>query len=361
MSQPEATTKRRRIRGPALVGVLSLIIGFLALGKALGDAGGDITILMAFGEDATTITAHAEEVLDREVYLRGAQGHDGKYFFLQALDPLYLNPEEHARFLDRPTYRGQRMLYPLLAGLGGIVPDPLVPWTMVLVNLLALAAGGWATARLAQRFGGNPLWGLAFPLNVGLLSELAISGAGIIAFAAAIMAFDALEAEEFRRGAVWLTVSVLAREAMLLAALGTFLLARRRTGRWQWKLLAWPAVAAGAWAGYLRLRLDAGSGVDEVQELGIPFGGIVDAFPRWLDQPFDLLVALTLFALLATFTVRTIRDPSYLGWGSAGFVVLAILFTRQVWLRYFDISRAIAPVITAFVVVTFAGHRVQDD
>ena len=37
-----------------------------------------------------------------------------------------------------------------------------------------------------------------------------------------------------------------------------------------------------------------------------------------------------------------------------GFVALGVVFTRQVWQSYFDITRAVAPAITAFVLMMFA-------
>jgi hypothetical protein len=38
---------------------------------------------------------------------------------------------------------------------------------------------------------------------------------------------------------------------------------------------------------------------------------------------------------------------------------MAPLLTRQVWLNYFDITRAIAPVFTIFVLVLFAKEPVE--
>ena len=179
--------------------VASLTIGILLLVRPLASSGFEITQFTAFGEDAVEITEYAEGLLGRQVQVRAAQGHDGKYFFLQSLDPLYLQPAEHSVFLDRPVYRGQRMLYPLLAGLGGLLPAKALPWSLVLVNILSLGFGGLGTARLAQRYGGSQWWGLAFPLNLGMLAEFAISGAGIVAFTAAIWAVLALD--EDRPGA----------------------------------------------------------------------------------------------------------------------------------------------------------------
>ena len=76
------------------------------------------------------------------------------------MDPLFLNPDDHARFLDRPTYRSQRMLYPTLAGLARPLSGPDgVAWALAGLNVLAFGVGAGAnggrcaTARSARRVG----------------------------------------------------------------------------------------------------------------------------------------------------------------------------------------------------------------
>ena len=83
--------------------------------------------------------------------------------------------------------------------------------------------------------------------------------------------------------------------------------------------------------------------------------GIAGAVPFWRESRFDLLVGLLVIGLLVVFGLRVLRSDSYLAWGSAGFIVLAVVLTRQVWIASFDITRAVAPVLTAFVIVTFAS------
>ena len=348
-------------RAEIRVGLVGLAIATAIVAGLLVAHGGDITALVAFGEASPEITAHAEDVLDRSVATRVDLGHDGRFFFLQSLDPLYLEPEEHAALLDRPVYRGQRMLYPMLAGAGGVAPAALVPWTMVLVNLAALAFGTLGTAALARRLGGSEWWGLAFVLNLGMIFEFDIGGAGIVAFAAAIWGTLALENGRVRAAAAWFVAAVLAREVMLLYVGGVCLLRLVSTRRIPWLLGGLPALAVGVWAVYLRLRLDEGSGADEVQEIGLPFAGMWDAVPDWVEQPFHLVVIGALIAMMVVLVLRAARYPCYLGGGSVGFVVLGTLLTRQVWWRFFDISRALAPIITAYVIVSFVVARRRGD
>jgi hypothetical protein len=351
------TVPRPKPVADLLLIVAALLVGIVVIGGSLIANDGDITGLIKFGaeDEALEITRHVEELVGREIATVPPLGHDGKFFFLQALDPLYLSPGEHAVLLDRPVYRGQRMLFPLISGAGGLMPAGWLSWSIAFTNLAAIALGTVGTARLARRAGANEWWGLAFALNIGVIFEFDISGAGILAFAAAIWGTLALEEGRDRSAARWFTVAVLSREVMFLYLAGALLLRLSRTRRIPWVIGIPPTIAAGCWAVYLRLRLDAGSGVDQVQEFGGPFVGMAQAFGNWVDNPIDLAVIVALLAIVPLLAVRAIRQPTYLGWGALGFVVLAVFFSRQVWWRFFDISRAISPVITAYLLATFAS------
>lgn len=340
------------------VGLIAIgFVSFLAV-RSLSQVDWDPTLYTAFGEDATPTRDYAEDRLG-DVYLRAAQGHDGKFFFVQANDPWIVNPDENAQVLDRPLYRSQRMLYPVLAGGFGIFSPETIVWTMIVVNILAFGFGSFATAELARTMNMSPWWGLAFTLNIGLVSELNIDGAGIVAAAAA---FGAIAL--FQRDKPWwaiglLVAAVLSREAMLIVAAGSAF--------WMWRykrdrrlaLLSFgvPVAAVGLWALYLRWRIGWEAGVSEVQEIGIPFVGFGEALSGWLDAPsLDLAVGLVIMALFVAFTLRVIASRRLVGWAFVGFVLLGIVFTKQVWSSYFDISRAVAPVITAYVLLLFAGR-----
>ena len=340
------------MRSLRLVAV-SLIVGLLIATISLARGDGDPAALVKFGEERVARTAHAEAEMGREVVTLSDLGHDGQFFFIQALDPLHLDPGTHAALLDRPIYRSQRMLYPLIAGVGGVVPAVALPWTMLFTNLAALALGTLGTAALARRAGASEWWGLAFTLNIGMMFEFDISGAGILAFAAAIWGVVMLEDERTRAAAGWFTVAVLAREVMFLFLAGVCVIRWVRSGRIPWVLGLAPTLAAGGWALYLRLRLSDHTDVDQVEEFGAPLRGFGQALRHWLDSPTDLVIMGTVVAIVPLFVVRAIRRPTYLGWGAIGFVLLAVFLSRQVWWRFFDITRAMAPILTAFVFQAF--------
>ncbi len=346
-----------------LVVAVALLVGLLLFASSLFGFDGDLTAMLKFGSDdpAAALTAHVEAVLDRSVATTGKQGHDGRFFFLQALDPLYLSPDEHAVYLDRPRYRAQRMLYPLVAGVGGLVSPEAVLWSMAFINVAALALGTLGTARLAQRLGGSAWLGLAFTLNPGIIFEFDISGAGIVAFACAVWGTLAIIDARTRSAIVWFVAAVLAREVMLLYLAGVCCHRLFVTRRIPWALGAIPALSVFAWMGYVRLRLNSTREVTEIQEFGPPFGGMLDAFDNWLNDPIDLAIIVGLIAMMPLLVLRAVQRPNPLAWGALGFVPLAILMTSQVWFDLFDISRAITPIMTAYVLTAFTAPRRRRD
>lgn len=336
---------------PWIVGLVGLLLAAGFVGRVVGDADGDPTILMAFGEKDYSTREYAENRLG-DVFLRPDLGHDGRFFFVQANDPWVVDPAENIEVVDRPLYRSQRMLYPVLAGGAGAFTPETIVLTMTLVNVLAVGLGTWAVSAAAIRMGGSALWGLAFVLNVGFLSEMSIGGAGVVAGAAAFAAVAAY----LHRKVAWmialLTMAVLAREAMLLASLGTaFFLWRHGEKRSAVLSVAIPSAAALVWALYLRLQIGGGLGDDQIQEIGLPLQGLIEAFGTWTQEPLDLIVGAGMVLLMILFVRRALKTDHIAGWISVGFVLLAALFTEQVWRNYFDITRAIAPVITSFALL----------
>lgn len=337
----------------ASVGVLAVVLMAMVSARVLVEADWNATRMVAFGVEATPTREYAEERLG-DVYLREARGHDGKFFFVQANDPWLLEPETHAAVLDRPLYRSQRMLYPMLAGGGGLFGPETIVWAMLAINVLAMGIGSYVVGRMAVEMGESAWWGLAFALNLGFISELGVGGAGVVSAAAAFAGILFLSRGEGGRAALSLALAALAREAMLIAAAGSAL--------WLWRhdrrsdaagVLGGPIMAVSAWALYLRFRLGFEAGVSQVEEVGVPLRGFLEAFGSWVEHPVDLMVGVATMLLFALYTRRALRSDSLVGYAFGGFVLLGIVFTEQVWHSYFDITRAVAPLITAFVLMIF--------
>jgi hypothetical protein len=251
------------------------------------------------------------------------------------------------------------MFYPLLAsGLGTLGPEAVV-WGMLTVNLIAMVLGSLAVASIAASMGMSPWWGLAFALNIGFVSELNIGGAGIVAAAAGFGAVALTLRRRFGWAVALLVVAALSREVSLIVAAGTawWLWHREAEKRAAVLAISVPFAFVGLWAIYLRLSIGSAAGGSDIKEIGLPFAGAWAALDSWVEDPIDLVVGLALILLMILFSLRVFRQDHLVGWAFIGFVFLAVLLTEPVWHSYFDISRAIAPVLTAYALLLASKGR----
>lgn len=331
----------------SLFGVGAFVVGSLAI------ADWDPTILVAVGEYSGPTREFAEEHLG-EIYLTPQLGHDGKFFFVQANDPWVLDPETNALVLDRPLYRSQRMFYPVLAGGAGLFTPQQIVWAMVAVNIVAMGLGTLATSAVAAKMGLSVFWGLAFAFNLGFLMEVSIGGAGVVAGALAFGAAALIQRGRLSWAVALLVLAVLAREAMVLTAIGCAYWLWTRKGDRKHAVLAvsLPMGAAALWAIYLRMRIVWESGAGQIQEIGVPFGGFIEAVGSWVaGDLLSLATGFVILLILLAFVVRALRSPELVGWAFLLFALLGMMFTEQVWRSYFDIARAVAPALTAYVLL----------
>jgi hypothetical protein len=339
---------------PYVVGLIGLALGAYVCLSLLGGNDWNPSVFVKFPGVDEELMAYANDNLE-EVVPAPRQGHDGKFFFIQAMDPFFSSPEEHAVHLDRPAYRAQRMLYPTIAGGFGLLPGDVVAWSMVVVNLLGLGVGTWITAKLAIELGLSAWYGLAFALNPGVLVSSFMDTGEIFAMAFFVAAAWALVRKRYLGTGILLGLSVLSRETMILAAIGAVVYAWREERKAPWAL-AVPFVAVAGWWAYVRIRLGfLESGLQDTQAVGVPFKGFLDAMQVWLGEPgreADMLVGILLMVASLLVAWRASRDRTVLGYMAAGFVVIALTMVEGVWLKYFDSTRALVPVITAYVLTT---------
>jgi hypothetical protein len=344
-------------RSELLVSIVALVIASLFVLGHLVQNDMNPTIFLAVGEDAGEIRTYAEQQLG-DLILRPQLGHDGRFFFVQANDPWIRDPANHAEILDRPIYRSQRMAYPAIAGLGGLLPPSLVVWGMILTNVIAIAVGTFAVASLATQMGGSAWWGLAFPLNIGILSEFVVGGAGVVAAAAAFAAVLALIRGHLFVGSLLFGLSALARESMLVVVFGCVLFLFLRRDRSSALRVAVPSLLlVGGWHLYLRSVLPAEA--YDTSDIGLPFVGFLQNLSNWWANPLELAVGVVITMILVLYAIRSLKYRTLTSWAFLPFVPLAFLLAEQVWDGFFNISRAVAPVLTAYVLVTFGQPSEQ--
>lgn len=169
-------------------------------------------------------------------------GYDGQWYHLLAHRPLQYR--ESSAYMDWPRIRCQRILFPFLVWLLAFGRFELVDPAYFALMLAALGAGVYFTARLSERRGRTPLWGVAFlamPASLGSIERMLLDGP-LLAAIAAMLFF--LETGRWRAAWVCAALAPLLRESGLLAVAALVLVWLQRR-RWL-RAAAWLAAAAPA-------------------------------------------------------------------------------------------------------------------
>jgi hypothetical protein len=351
-------TVQRSIQ-PWLVGLVGLAVGVLITIRVLATFGMDPTAFVGFDPtEAPSQVAYPREVLGRPV-VSHPLAHDGKYFFAQANDPWYLDPQRHAAVLDAPLYRAQRMLYPTVASGFGLLPPGVVVWSLLATNVLALALGAMLAARLAGLWSLSPWLGVWVPLNIGLILDVDLGTAGVVAYTCCLGGLYALAKGRTWTASLLFGAAALSRETMVLFAVGVFALWWFDRRERPWRFVITPLSLMVAWNVYLRFRLQGVSGVGSsgAANLAPPFVGLYQALGSWMERPQDLLLNLTILVIAGVSIPLAVRSRLSIAWGALPFVVLGACLSEIVWRQTYDFPRALAPIFTAIPFLLAASHH----
>ena len=168
---------------------------------------------------------------------QGSEGYDGQFAYQIALDPF-----EAASYLDIPAYRYQRILYPLLARLLALGQPTLIPWTLILVNITAIATGTWAAELILRDLRVSRWYALVYGLYGGQLLALRTDLHEPLAYGLVMWAILAWAKERRIWSMVAFGLAALAKETTLIfwAAYFLYMLTRRQ---WRWTIGSAVAVA----------------------------------------------------------------------------------------------------------------------
>jgi len=286
----------------------------------------------------------------------GETGYDGQFFLFIALDPA----DAHA-YADEPAYRYSRILYPLTARAVAGGQSDLIPFSLLLVNLLAVGGGTLAVGVLLRDRGLSSWYAVLFGLYPGLFVAVARDLAEPLAYALAALGLLAFERRRLVPAVALFALAGVARETTLLfpLALAAWLaLGRRRyreAGALAASVVPYVALRAGLWA-WLGPPGDARA---ERLEL-VPFGGLLGQRP-WGDLTLQQLYAVVVPALLALALALVSRARmSALAPLVANVLVLVVLLPEPSYADYDASGRITTGVVLAFLLclpAVFAARR----
>lgn len=331
----------RRLFQLAGLATLLMVSGVLL---HLESEGGNVVGLIQPGAKGPSAPVFAEDFPD--TVLPGGIGHDGQQFYAIARNPLHW--DEVADHLDRPQYRLQRPLFPLLAwALHPTGGGSLLILAFFVVGTLAVFLLGLFGGALSIHLGGGIWPAFLLPLLPGSFAALRITLADTLALALALGAL--LWAERGRAGpaAVAAIGAVLAKESILLLPVVHALARRRRAAI----AAAVAAVgAAGTWWLLVHLLVDADE--RQVVEFTWPFGGVIEGASVWLEGR-DLVAAATVvgaFLLAVVALWRRGRTHPLFG-PLLAVTVFSVFLGPDVLGPDYNGSRTVGPVLVLAILV----------
>lgn len=337
-------------RAAALRVTVIVVVVATALVLALALVRGGPAWFVKFGSQSAN-TAVGRAVLGDDVVVPFDESQDGVQFWLLAREPMLGDADRLQADLDRPSYRAQRIAYPWLAAPGRLLGEGGLLWALVVVNVLALGAGTWFTARLAQHLGAPAHVGYVFALNPAVIVALVLDLSEIVALAALVATVYSVRTQAWRAASVGGAVAVLAKEAALAVVVAVALGARDAPRRRALLVVA-SVVPAALWAVYVRARLGS-EGFGSQEFTAVPFRGFADAWrlawrpaAHWGDALVGLLALAAAVATLARFAQRRSLEL----WAALPYAVLVPFLSFQVVNRNINLVRAIGPVVLFLLV-----------
>lgn len=326
--------------------VVPVVIGALWLGLRV-NALGDPTALLSNGAKNPANALIQREIPD--AYTVPGIGFDGAQFYAIARGPFAWERTSH--YLDVPSYRLRRILYPL--GAGALAPGGGVPlvWTLALMSLLGIAIGGWWLDALP----GAPPWlPLLMVLNPGVLWSLFASLCDALAAGLVLAAFGAMLTRRVRLAVVFLVLACLTRETSAVAALALAFTPGLST-RARAAVAVIPIVPVVLWSGAVSWSLGTSFFAQPVGgSFTLPFRGWVHNGST--PGEFVLVIAMTLLVVAALARWRTAPLPVtlYLA-ATLGMLVCSAPVIMSQWIGTSRVMTAAIPL----AVWVLAGRRTR--
>lgn len=199
---------KTRIRPWHIVTVLCLLYIVIVLLRS----GGDPLALVTLGTRFDQGDPH------------GTEGYDGQFVYYIARDPTTA-----AAFIDVPAYRFQRILLPILGQVLALGQTPLIPWGLLVINLVSLAVGTALLEHLLAQQKISRWYALTYGLTIGTFGAVRLSLPEPLAYALVLGGIILAQRERWLWSAVLFALAALARETTLLFpfAYGLYMLSRR--------------------------------------------------------------------------------------------------------------------------------------
>jgi len=287
--------------------------------------------------------------------LENSSGYDGQFFYRLALDPFTSKQTDFGITIDKPSYRQQRIIYPLTAWIFSLGGNPvLLPAVMILVNYVALCCISWLAARYYQSLNENALWSLVIPLYPGFILSLSRDLSEIMSVLFIMAALMLYRKSRYLYFNLLMALAILTKETSLLVAISAIicLLAAREKQRLQFSTIITffiPVAVYVIWQlGLLSVWGDtpllAGS-----MNIGVPLIGFIKFFIHSLTLNTHLhrlwlieLVFILMFALSVGSMYFKSQISIHIKISWILYAILCLSLTNYVWIEDWSFMRALS-------------------
>jgi hypothetical protein len=374
--RPRAASPWSRFDRPIVAGVIAFVawLGFV-LARWQIWANGNLSKFILLGSGPTGFTVPAQ--LPRGVVISDPNnaGYDGQFYYRLALDPFDWARTAFGITMDQ-SYRYTRIGYPVLAWLGSFGQHQLVPYVLVLINLVGVAAMAVLGGMFARASGRHALFGLAFAAYFGLVISVGRDTAEPVAEACMLGGLLAYRRSRFVLAACLFAFGAITRETILLAPVGIavvrLIAMARRRDRPGLADLTWvaPAVAYGVLevAVHFVVKGKFPLLANTQRNLTLPFTALYDALKYDAAHintahlsPID--IALLEYATVAVFVVaglavlRVTTAPVHERLAFVFFVLELGLLSKQIWTSTFGDGRSLIEVYLMALILLVATPR----
>ena len=248
---------------------------------------------------------------------KGEVGYDGQMFLTIALDPA-LKHEGTIAALDNPMYRYRRIGYPILGYLLGFGKPNLIPYSMVLINVLCIIILFLIVTKLRDKdyligndIKSSPFLMLAIP---GIWVSLSLSTSDLLGTTLLATSLLLLNSRRDVLASLVLSGACLTREVYILTAISFslyMLIHRRKKASISFFLSTVPVVC---WYFYVNMHMQKGTfGLQENISF-IPFVGIIDKIRSIAEVNLDISSIFEVFCFMIFLMIT-------------GYVILSVVYS----------------------------------
>jgi len=243
----------------------------------------------------------------------GGWGYDGQFYYYVAVAP---DPWAAIPYLDNPTYRLRRIVYPLVARTAALGDPAAVPLAMLLVNVGAVVVATELLAGLLARSGVSRWYSLGYGVPFGQLASVAHQLADPLGSAFIVAGLWSIARGRIGWGAAAFGVAALTRDSLALVPLGYLVgYALRRRWRPTLCIAAFALLPLGLWTAALELAFRG------AYDVGVTWTPIVEPVPlqgtlRVLRATPSYAATILLF-LLPTWVVALVAARDAWRWWCA--------------------------------------------